>query len=168
MTTAEMRLLTVPQFARRVQRSEDEVLEMIQTRDVKALRPDPEGGYRVLETEVDRILQVHTTRIKPKKVERNEGPDHSAGVPRSVPLEAHLTTVTALETARDEKEKLERLNSKLQAELFQYLTLADESRAELIEARARMEATHQRLLVLEREKLARDSAPWWKRLFNIQ
>ncbi len=166
MNTAEMRLLTVPQFARRVQRSEDEVLALIQTRDVKALRPDPEGGYRVLETEVDRLLQEHTTRIKPVRPETTESPDHSTGIPRSVSMEAPLTTVTALESARDENARLDRLNSQLQAELFQYLTLADEARSELIEARARMEATHQRLLELERVKLAWENAPWWKRLFG--
>jgi hypothetical protein len=163
MDTAEMRLLTVPQFARRVSRSEDEVLALIQARDVKALRPDPEGGYRVLETEVDRLLQTHTTRIKRKQVSRREGVQE-----QSVPLEAHLSAVTALENERDRNARLERLNSTLQKELFVYLKLMDENTKELLELRTRQRATHERLLEMEKERMAyrqRRQMPWWKRLF---
>ncbi len=157
-----MRLLTVPQFARRVSRSEDEILAMIACRDVKALRPDPEGGYRVLETEVDRILQTHTTRIKTRKSFR-EGV-----VENTVPLEVHLTTVTALESERERCCRLERLNSGLQSELFQYLRLMDETNKELLEVKTRMRATHERLLQLEKERIARENQPkpWWKKLFG--
>lgn len=157
-----MRLLTVPQFARRVSRSEDEILAMIAARDVKALRPDPKGGYRVLETEVDRILQTHTTRIKPRKSFR-EGV-----VENTVPLEVHLTTVTALESERERCCRLERLNSSLQSELFQYLRLMDETNKELLEVKTRMRATHERLLELEKERIALQNQPkpWWKKLFG--
>ena len=162
MDTQELRLLTVPQFARRVSRSEDEVLAMIAARDVKALRPDPEGGYRVLETEVDRILQEYTSRIKPVR------PKREGVVENTVPLEQHLSTVTALETERERNARLERLNSALQSELFQYLRLMDETSRELLEVKTRMRATHERLLELEKEriKVRQEPKPWWKRLFG--
>ena len=163
MDTQEMRLLTVPQFARRVSRSEDEILAMIAARDVKALRPDPEGGYRVLETEVDRILQTHATRIKPRK------PFREGVVENQVPLEVHLTTVTALESERERCGRLERLNSGLQSELFQYLRLMDETSKELLEVKTRMRATHERLLELEKERIAQQNQPkpWWKKIFSF-
>jgi hypothetical protein len=161
MDTQEMRLLTVPQFARRVSRSEDEVLAMIAARDVKALCPDPEGGYRVLETEVDRILQVHTTRIKPVR------PSREGVVEKTVSLETHLSAVTALESERERNFRLERLNSGLQSELFQYLRLMDETNRELIEVKTRMRATHERLLELEKERIkAKTHRPWWKKLLG--
>ena len=160
MNTAEMRLLTVPQFARRVSRTEDEVLALIQARDVKALRPDPEGGYRVLESEVDRLLQTRTTRINPKKAKR-EGV-----VENTVPLEAHLSTVTALETEREKNGRLERLNSSLQKELFCYSRLLDETNKELVELRTRSRATHERLLEMEKDRIAKKQRPWWKKLLG--
>jgi hypothetical protein len=159
-----MRLLTVPQFARRVSRSEDEVLALIQARDVKALRPDESAGYRVLETEVDRLLQTHTTRIKSKRANRREGVAE-----QSVPLESHLSTVTALENERDRNARLERLNSTLQKELFVYRKLMDESTKELVELRTRQRATHERLLEMEKERMAireYQQKPWWKKLFS--
>jgi len=155
-----MRLLTVPQFARRVSRTEDEVLALIQARDVKALRPDPEGGYRVLESEVDRLLQTRTTRIKPAK-SRREGV-----VENTVPLETHLSTVTALETERERNGRLERLNSSLQKELFCYSRLLDEANRELVELRTRSRATHERLLEMEKDRIAKKHRPWWKKLFS--
>jgi hypothetical protein len=162
MNTQEMRLLTVPQFARRVSRSEDEILAMIAARDVKALRPDPEGGYRVLETEVDRILQVHTTRIKPVRTAR-EGV-----VEKTVPLETHLSTVTSLESEKERNSRLERLNSGLQSELFQYLRLMNETSKELLEVKMRMRATHERLLELEKERIhIKRPKPFWKRVFGL-
>lgn len=135
---------------------------MIVAKDVKALRPDPEGGYRVLETEVDRILQEYTSRIKPKKPSRTEV------VERTVPLETHLSTVTSLEVEKKKNARLERLNSSLQSEMFQYLRLMEETNKELVEARTRMRATHERLLELEKEriKVERQPKPWWKRLFG--
>lgn len=161
-----MRLLTVPQFARRVSRSVDEVLALIANRDIKALRPDPEGGYRVLETEVDRLLQEKTTRII-KTPERAEGaprrnlsplepptlvkvpppgePKVAPTPPRSVAMEQHLTVVTALETTKAENARLERLNSNLQAELFQYRRLNEETQEELLEVRSRLESAQQQL-----------------------
>lgn len=162
MDTQELRLLTVPQFARRVSRSEDEILAMIAARDVKALRPDPEGGFRVLETEVTRLLQERTTRIKPTPVAR------VGVVESSIPLEQHLFAVTALESERVRNSRLERLNSSLQAELFQYRRLIEESNRELLEAKTRMRASQERLLELEKERLAFKKAPtpWWKRLFG--
>ena len=160
MNTAEMRLLTVPQFARRVSRTEDEVLALIPARDVKALRPDPEGGYRVLESEVDRLLQTHTTRIKPAKSKR-EGV-----VENTVPLETHLSVVTALETERERNGRLERLNSSLQKELFCYSRLLDEANKELVEIRTRSRATHERLLEMEKDRIAKKHRPWWKKLFR--
>lgn len=153
-----MRLLTVPQFARRVSRSEDEVLALIAARDVKALRPDPEGGYRVLETEVDRLLQTHTTRIK--------RPKREGVVETTVALEVHLTTVTALETERERNARLERLNSGLQSELFQYRRVMDQAHRELIEVRSRMRATHERLLELEKERISKKHRPWWKKIWG--
>lgn len=160
-----MRLLTVPQFARRVSRSEDEVLALIQARDVKALRPDPEGGYRVLETEVDRLLQTHTTRIKSRgPVARREGVQE-----QTVPLEAHLSTVTALENERERNGRLERLNSTLQKELFVYMRLMEETNKEFVELRTRQRATHERLLEMEKERIAlrqQQQKPWWKKLFS--
>ena len=175
-TTAEMRLLTVPQFATRVRRSEDEILALIQSRDVKALRPDPEGGYRVLETEVDRLLQEATTRIKPVKVPSPT----TAGVSRTVPLATHLAVVTTLETARKDNSRLERLNSTLQAELFQYLRLVEETNRDLIEVKARLEASVQAANRLAAEKIQAEldaedakaqveevaARPWWKRIFG--
>lgn len=163
MDTQELRLLTVPQFAKRVSRSEDEILAMIAARDVKALRPDPEGGYRVLETEVDRILQVHTTRIKPVRPERGD----TGRVEKTVPLEVHLSTVTALEAERARNSRLERLNSGLQSELFQYLRLMEDTNKELVEVKTRMRATHERILEMEKEriKVRQQPKPWWKRLF---
>ena len=160
MNTAEMRLLTVPQFARRVARTEDEVLALIQARDVKALRPDPEGGYRVLESEVDRLLQTRTTRIKPVR-NRREGV-----VENTVALETHLSVVTALETERDRNGRLERLNSSLQKELFCYSRLLDEANRELVELRTRSRATHERLLEMEKDRIAKKHRPWWKKLFS--
>lgn len=161
-----MRLLTVPQFARRVSRSVDEVLALIANRDIKALRPDPEGGYRVLETEVDRLLQEKTTRII-KSTERTEGaprrnlsplepptlvkvppvkdPKVAPTPPRAVAMEQHLTVVTALETAKADNARLERLNSNLQAELFSYRRLHEDAQDELLEVRARLEAAQQQL-----------------------
>lgn len=159
MNTAEMRLLTVPQFARRVSRTEDEVLALIQARDVKALRPDPEGGYRVLESEVDRLLQTHATRIKP--ISKREGV-----VETTVPLETHLGLVTALESERDRNARLERLNSSLQKELFSYRRLLDETNKDLLEMRTRMRATHERVLEMEKDRIVRHHRPWWKRLFR--
>jgi hypothetical protein len=160
MNTAEMRLLTVPQFARRGARTEDEVLALIQARDVKALRPDPEGGYRVLESEVDRLLQTRTTRIKPVR-NRREGV-----VENTVALETHLSVVTALETERDRNGRLERLNSSLQKELFCYSRLLDEANRELVELRTRSRATHERLLEMEKDRIAKKHRPWWKKLFS--
>lgn len=150
-----MRLLTVPQFARRVSRSVDEVLALIANRDVKALRPDPEGGYRVLETEVDRLLQEKTTRIKPRPAPSAEtrGADLQPTPARSVSMETHLTVVTALETAKAENARLERLNSTLQAELFQYRRLAEEDRVELHELRSRTESFQQQLCAQKLEKI---------------
>lgn len=158
MNTVEMRLLTVPQFARRVSRSEDEILALIATREVKALRPDPEGGYRVLESEVTRLLQTHTTRIK--------RPPREGVVERTVPLETHLTIVTSLETERERNARLERLNSSLQSELYQYRRLQEETNRELVEVRARMRATHERLLELEKERMVKRTLPWWKKFFS--
>lgn len=157
-----MRLLTVPQFAKRVSRSEDEILAMIAARDVKALRPDPNGGYRVLETEVDRILQTYTTRIKPRR------PKREGVVENTVPLAVHLATVTSLETEKERNARLERLNSGLQSELFQYLRLMDETNKELLEVKTRMRATHERLLELEKERIVvkRKPVSWWRRLFS--
>ncbi len=161
-----MRLLTVPQFARRVSRSVDEVLALIANRDIKALRPDPEGGYRVLETEVDRLLQERATRIKtPEKSEgaprritsplepptlvkvppRSDPPKVAPTPPRSVAMEQHLSVVTALETAKADNARLERLNSTLQAELFQYRRMHEEVTGELLECRSRLEAAQQQL-----------------------
>lgn len=174
MDTAEMRLLTVPQFATRVRRSEDEVLALIQSRDVKALRPDPEGGYRVLETEVDRLLQERTTRIKPQSA------PSATGISRTVPLSTHLAVVTTLETAKKDNARLERLNSTLQAELFQYLRLVDEAGREMLEVKARLEASVQAANQMAEEKLRAEldaedakaqaqeysARPWWKRLFG--
>lgn len=154
-----MRLLTVPQFAKRVSRSEDEVLALIQTHDVKALRPDPNGGYRVLETEVDRLLQTRTTRIK--RAARREGV-----MEQTVPLETYLSTVTSLENERERNSKLERLNSNLQKELFTYLRLMDETNKELVELRTRTRATHERLLEMEKERIKVRHRPWWKRIFS--
>lgn len=170
-----MRLLTVPQFARRVSRSVDEVLALIANHDVKALRPDPEGGYRVLETEVDRLLQEKTTRLK--RPGWSVGPQ-AEGAPRTSPLEpptltkvpvrtepveatparsvameTHLTVVTALETARAENARLERLNANLQAELFQYRRLSEDDRAQLQELRVRLEAANQALCEAKLEKI---------------
>jgi hypothetical protein len=171
MDTAEMRLLTVPQFARRVSRSVDEVLALIANRDIKALRPDPEGGYRVLETEVDRLLQEKTTRIKrparadgAPKVPSTLEPPTIHRVPsqpreleptpaRSVAMETHLTVVTALETAKAANSRLERLNSTLQAELFQYRRLCEEDKSELVELRARLEAANQGMFAAKLEKI---------------
>jgi hypothetical protein len=173
MDTAEMRLLTVPQFARRVDRSVDEVLTLIASRDIKALRPDPEGGYRVLETEVDRLLQEKTTRIK-RPADRAEGaprnpstlepptlprlpqkhtPELEPTPARTVALETHLTAVTALEAARAENGRLERLNSNLQAELFKYRRLCEEDKAELHELRARLDAANQGIAAAKLEKI---------------
>ena len=210
--TAEMRLLTVPQFAKRVHRSVDEVLALIAARELKALRPDPEGGYRVLETEVDRILQERTTRIKPRP--RSEGapktsplePPTITKVPfkrdleveptpaRSVAIETHLTTVTALETARQDNARLARLSSSLQAELFQYRQFSQEVQDELVETRARLQSAQQEVCAYKLEKIelerkaleaeqradeaaaseletareleAARSKPWWKKLFG--
>lgn len=136
---------------------------MIAARDVKALRPDPEGGFRVLETEVTRILHERTTRIKPAQVAR-EGV-----VSNSVPLEQHLSTVTALESERERGNRLERLNSNLQSELFQYRRLLDETSRELLEVKTRMRASQERLLELEKERLSLKAAPlpWWKRLLGL-
>ena len=162
MDTQELRLLTVPQFARRVSRSEDEILAMIAARDVKALRPDEDGGYRVLETEVDRILQEHTTRIK--RPPRREGV-----VEQTVPLEVHLSTITSLESERKRNSRLERLNSGLQSELFTYLRLMEETTKELYEMKMRQKATHERLLELEKERVAKnhEPKPWWKILLGL-
>lgn len=167
-----MRLLTVPQFARRVSRSVDEVLALIANRDVKALRPDPEGGYRVLETEVDRLLQERTTRIKrpvkaegaPKVPATLEPPTlHKVPAPppanveptpaRAVAMEIHLTVVTALETARSDNARLERLNSTLQAELFKYRRLSEEDKSEVIELRSRLDAANQGMFAAKLEKM---------------
>jgi hypothetical protein len=163
MDTAEMRLLTVPQFARRVSRSVDEVLALIANRDVKALRPDPEGGYRVLETEVDRLLQERTTRIKPARPALpadSAGSAGSAGTgaleatpARMVAMEVHLTAVTALETVKQENARLERLNSTLQAELFQYRRLYEDEREELLESRSRLESAQQQLCAARLERI---------------
>lgn len=151
-----MRLLTVPQFARRIHSSVDEVLALIANRDVKALRPDPEGGYRVLETEVDRLLQERMTRIKrparadvaPKTPSILEPPTLPSLRPqetvpeleptpaRHVAMETHLTVVTALETMKAEKACVERLNSNLQAELFGYRQQLESQTEELHELRA--------------------------------
>ena len=169
--TAEMRLLTVPQFAKRVHRSVDEVLTLIANRELKALRPDPEGGYRVLETEVDRILQERTTRIKPV-VRADKAPKSSPLEPptitkvpfkkdleveptpaRTVPMESHLTTVTALETARQDNARLARLSSNLQAELFQYRQFSKEVQDELVETRARLQSVQQELCAIKLEKI---------------
>lgn len=165
MDTAEMRLLTVPQFARRVNSSVDEVLALIASRDIKALRPDPEGGYRVLETEVDRILQ-EKMRIRPlEKAEGSPRPSilepptiHKVPAPakaprpaveptpaRSVAMETHLTVVTSLETARGDNARLERRNSALQAELFQYRQMLEGQSEETAELRARFETTSRNL-----------------------
>lgn len=210
--TAEMRLLTVPQFAKRVHASVDEVLALIANRELKALRPDPEGGYRVLETEVDRMLQERTTRIKP--VVKSEGAPKSSPlepptitkVPfkkdsqveptpaRTVPMETHLTTVTALETARQDNARLARLSSNLQAELFQYRQFSQEVQDELVETRARLQSVQQELCAYKLEKMelerkameaeqravvaeekelevareleAAKSKTWWQRLFK--
>lgn len=174
MDTAEMRLLTVPQFARRVNRSVDEVLALIANRDIKALRPDPEGGYRVLETEVDRLLQEKFTRIKvPEKSEgaprrnlsplepptlvkvpvKSEPPKVAPTPPRSVAMEQHLTVVTALENAKADNARLERLNSTLQSELFQYRRMHEEVQDELLEARSRLEAAQQQLCAARLESI---------------
>lgn len=160
MDTAELRLLTVPQFARRVSRSEDEVLALIASRDVKALRPDLEGGYRVLETEVDRLLQTHATRIKPSAVRKDV-------VEQTVSLEVHLSTVTTLEMEREKNGRLERLNSVLQSDLFQYRRLLDESQRALLENQARMRATNERLLELEKGRSHLSPRPWWKRMLRL-
>lgn len=169
-----MRLLTVPQFARRVNRSVDEVLALIANRDIKALRPDPEGGYRVLETEVDRLLQEKFTRIKvPEKSEgaprrnlsplepptlvkvpvKSEPPKVAPTPPRSVAMEQHLTVVTALENAKADNARLERLNSTLQSELFQYRRMHEEVQDELLEARSRLEAAQQQLCAARLESI---------------
>lgn len=162
MDTQELKLLTVPQFAKRISRSEDEVLAMIASRDVKALRPDEESGYRVLETEVTRVLSERTTRIKPQGFKREGVVENTVG------LEQHLATVTALENERVKNGRLERLNSNLQSELFQYRRLIDESNREMIEAKVRMRASHERLLQLEKERMSQKpvALPWWKRLFG--
>lgn len=155
-----MRLLTVPQFARRVSRSEDEVLALIQARDVKALCPDPETGYRVLESEVDRLLQTKTTRIKPQP--RREGV-----VENTVALATHLASVTALENERERSARLERRNSALQKELFDYTRLLEQQKKEFVEMRSRLRATHERLLEMEKERIAAKAPKsWWKRLFG--
>lgn len=162
MDTAEMRLLTVPQFAKRVRRSEEEVLAMIQTRDVKALRPDPEGGYRVLETEVDRLLQERFTRIKPKKVEVK-----ATSYDQTVPLEVHLAAVTSLENLREKNARLEGLNATLQSELFQYIRLIEESKREVLELKARTASSNKRLLQLEKAQMMTPSSKsWWQRVFG--
>ena len=169
-----MRLLTVPQFARRVNRSVDEVLALIANRDIKALRPDPEGGYRVLETEVDRLLQEKFTRIKvPEKSEgaprrnlsplepptlvkvpaKSEPPKVAPTPPRSVAMEQHLIVVTALENTRAENARLERLNSTLQSELFGYRRMHEEVQDELLEARSRLEAAQQQLCAARLESI---------------
>lgn len=167
-----MRLLTVPQFARRVDRSVDEVLALIANRDVKALRPDPEGGYRVLETEVDRLLQEKTTRIKPQpradgaprgvsplepptltKIPFKKGRELDPTPARTVAMETHLTVITALETSKADNGRLERLNSTLQAELFQYRRLHEDSQSDLQEARARLESASQQLCAAKLESI---------------
>lgn len=169
--TAEMRLLTVPQFAKRVHRSVDEVLTLIANRELKALRPDPDGGYRVLETEVDRMLQERATRIKPL-VRADKAPISSPLEPptitkvpfkkelgveptpaRTVPMESHLTTVTALETAREDNARLARLSSNLQAELFQYRQFSKEVQDELVETRARLQSLQQELHAIKLEQI---------------
>ncbi len=156
-----MRLLTVPQFARRVSRSVDEVLALIQTREVKALRPEPEGGYRVLESEVDRLLQEKTGRIRPRLSKLGE-------VSRSVPLENHLSTVTQLETARTEVGRQERVNLNLQSELFTYRQLLESEQQALFEARATVISHQEEIKALKQQLQALRSAPWWKRLFGVK
>lgn len=151
-----MRLLTVPQFARRVRCSVEEVLALIASRDLKALRPDPEGGYRVLETEVDRLLQERTTRLKrfvaPEAASPPSRPDSGqAGVPRAVSLDRHLSVVTALEAAQQEQARWERRNLALQEELFSYRRALEEQTAVLVELRAQRETAQQRAATLERE-----------------
>jgi len=90
-------------------------------------------------------------------------------VEKTVPLETHLSTVTALEAERARNSRLERLNSGLQSELFQYLRLMDETNKELIEAKTRMRSTHERLLELEKERIQvrRQPKPFWKRLLGL-
>lgn len=192
MDTAEMRLLTVPQFASRVNSSVDEVLALIANRDLKALRPDADSGYRVLETEVDRILQDRTTRIKPKQPSLPELDcalkDELAPVAarktvapstarRSIAMETHLAVVTALEISRQESNRQERLNALLQADLFLYRGLIEEREREYLELSASIKAAKQELegfkleLVkrdreaLEREKAVAQSKnkSWWRR-----
>ena len=136
---------------------------MIQTRDVKALRPDPEGGYRVLETEVDRLLQERFTRIRPKKVEPRD-----VSFEQTVPLEVHLATVTNLENMRTKNAQLEGLNATLQSELFQYIKLIEESKKEIIEMKARTASSNKRLLQLEKAKMMTPSSKGWlQRFFGI-
>lgn len=193
MDTVEMRLLTVPQFARRVHHSIDEVLTMIACRDVKALRPNPEEGYRVLETEVDRILQEKTTRIKRPSANPQDHATVSEQAPsRQIGLEVHLTTVTALEAIRETNARLERLNTQLQAELFHYRRLLQCRQDDLLTSQAHLKAAKEQILVLEaqldsatkvehqkeatlpcqaetRSTQERDAVfptPWWRRLFQ--
>lgn len=169
MDTAEMRLLTVPQFARRVHSSVDEVLALIASRDVKALRPDPEGGYRVLETEVDRLLQERMTRIKrpvadgaprtPSILEPPALPELPAPTApeleptpaRQVAMETYLTAVTTLEASKDDNARLERLNANLQAELFGYRQLLEQSQQQAQELRAELCAVGGQLETVSRE-----------------
>lgn len=160
-----MRLLTVPQFARRVNSSVDEVLALIASRDIKALRPDPEGGYRVLETEVDRILQEKTRILPLEKAEGSPRPSilepptiHKVPAPakaprpaaeptpaRNVAMETYLTAITSLESARADNARLERRNSALQAELFQYRQMLETQSEETAELKARLETTSRNL-----------------------
>lgn len=171
MNTDEMRLLTVPEFAKRVRRSHDEVYQEIQDLKIKALRPDPKSGYRILETEVERYLHESGTRIRPHHpVNTNE-------------LESRL--VTQLETMHRSFSRLERRNAVLEEELRRYRAVMKDEQEDLNEhrcertrlglkvaelskalAEARLEAENlEKTLVTTLEKNAR-KRPWWKRWFS--
>jgi hypothetical protein len=70
-----------------------------------------------------------------------------------VAMEVHLTAVTALETVKQENARLERLNSTLQAELFQYRRLYEDEREELLESRSRLESAQQQLCAARLERI---------------
>jgi hypothetical protein len=72
---------------------------------------------------------------------------------RAVAMEIHLTVVTALETARSDNARLERLNSTLQAELFKYRRLSEEDKSEVIELRSRLDAANQGMFAAKLEKM---------------
>ncbi len=171
MNTDEMRLLTVPEFAKRVRRSDDEVYEEIQNMRIKALRPDPGAGYRILETEVERYLQESGSRIRAQQPVNTNDFEHRL--------------VTQLETMHRSYARLERRNAVLEEELRRYRAVMKDEQEDLNEQRCertrlnlkvaemskalaetRLEAEQlEKTLMATLEKHARER-PWWKRWFS--